>query len=78
MGFLSGEETYFHGVKGPGAGGTGPGSGAHDMWRDHAPGFDVVANVTYSANYYARAAVEIIERRNTSRALFLYLPCVTT
>jgi len=70
VGFLSGAETYFHGVHGPGCD-AGAGSGANDMWHDREPGVDVVANITYSANFYAETTVKIIERRNKSRSLFL-------
>ena len=41
------------------------------MWHDREPGVDVVANITYSANFYAETTVKIIERRNKSRSLFL-------
>ena len=78
VGFLSGAETYFHGVHGPGCEG-GEGSGKFDMWQNHGPaGTDVVANISYSANFYARSTVEIIKRRDTSKSLFLYLPYQNT
>lgn len=47
VGFLSGAETYFHGVHGAGCD-AGAGSGVNDMWHDHIPGWNIVQNITYS------------------------------
>ena len=37
-----------------------PHTGKHDMWHNDGPGFDVVPDIYYSANYYAEAAIEAI------------------
>ena len=74
VGFLNGAESYSHG-----GGSADPEVGTHDLWRDHAPAVAAVHGMDYSADYYSREAVGIIEghgRRqagNSSTPLFLYL-----
>ena len=43
------------------------------MWHDNGPGFDVVPEIYYSANFYADRAISIIKSHNLSRQLFMYL-----
>ena len=72
IGYLNGAESYSHG-----GGDANPDKGTHDLWRDHGPAVAAVRNMTYSADYYSREAVAIIEehaqRHGGDSPLFMYL-----
>mmetsp|Transcript_30802 Transcript_30802/g.50940 ORF Transcript_30802/g.50940 Transcript_30802/m.50940 type:complete len:533 (+) Transcript_30802:57-1655(+) len=72
IGYLGGAEAYSHGGGSP-----DPSAGTHDLWRDDRPAVGAVRGMHYSADYYSRSAVDIIEahgrRHSTPTApLFLY------
>ena len=56
VGYLGGAEGYFQATK-----------NSKDFWHDDHPGDDVVSDVHYSTNYYARTAVQKIQEHNSSR-----------
>jgi arylsulfatase B len=56
VGYLSGSEGYSHG-----GGAANPTLGTHDLWRDLAPATSDVPTMVYSADFYSREAVKIIE-----------------
>ena len=45
----------------------------HDMWHNETPGFDIIPQIKYSTDFYAKYAVERIEQRNTSKPLWLHV-----
>jgi arylsulfatase A-like enzyme len=57
IGYLDGAESYSHG-----GGSADPTKGSHDLWRDDAPAIGDVRGMTYSADFYSREAVGVIER----------------
>eukprot|EP00041_Stephanoeca_diplocostata_P027870 m.777542 g.777542 ORF g.777542 m.777542 type:complete len:669 (+) comp23266_c0_seq2:99-2105(+) len=65
VGYLGGGEKYAHGVT--------YGGNKKDMWSNDAPGVEAAADMYYSTNYYASAAVDRIQARNTSKPFWLHL-----
>ena len=50
-----------------------PAQCVHDMWNGNRPGYDVIANITYSTNFYARRATALIEAAKPGDRLGLFL-----
>lgn len=69
VGYLGGAEKYSYGNGSPNAT-----EGKHDMWHGDKPGIDIVPEIYYSANFYTERAVDIIEKHDKSRPLWLHLP----
>ena len=62
VGYLAGSEDYYHGKQGT----------VHDMWLDRLPGFQVVKEMDYSANYYSTTAAKLIEQHDQTNPMFMY------
>ena len=44
-----------------------------DMWLDHQPGYEVVDDIFYSANFYTTRAIELIKARDVAKPFYLHL-----
>ena len=77
VGYLCGAENYDHGynenrnMKHDCS--STPAQCVHDMWNGNAPGYDVIANITYSTNFYSRRATALIEAAPPTEPLSLFL-----
>jgi len=67
VGYLHGAETYAY--------------GNHtqeyftkDFWHDFLPGSDVVEEIYYSTNWYTERAIDIVQKHNKNKPLWLHLP----
>ena len=75
VGYLEAAEDYHWGN----TGGQGPEHCAvnastckKDMWENHAPGYHVVDEIFYSANFYTSRAVQLIEQRDKTKPFYLH------
>lgn len=68
MGYLGGSQNYNWG-----GGSEDPYEGKHDMWHNELPGTDVVPEIYYSTEFYTGYAIDKIEKRNTTRPLWIHV-----
>ena len=68
VGFLAGSESYKYG-----GGASNATLGAHDLWHNHRPAYDIVPTLTYATNYYTSQAIAIIHRHSKlNTPFFMY------
>eukprot|EP00037_Helgoeca_nana_P010113 m.88875 g.88875 ORF g.88875 m.88875 type:complete len:637 (-) comp20024_c0_seq1:254-2164(-) len=68
VGYLGGSQNYNWG-----GGSENPYEGKHDMWHNELPGTDVVPEIYYSTEFYTGYAIDKIEKRNTTRPLWIHV-----
>ena len=77
IGYLAGAESYAHGVSGEQPDLLPHPDRKHDMWLDHSPGYGVVEEIDYSADFYGAWVGNILRSHAASRAeqpLWVHFP----
>ena len=77
VGYLAGAESYAHGVSGEQPDLLRHPDRKHDMWLDHSPGYGVVEEIDYSADFYGAWVGNILRSHAASRAeqpLWVHFP----